>query len=140
MQVPVIIFSADELRGHVLSKVFKKGGCESSLYKAIADFGALLFTLKPGVVVLDSGSFFPGELERLSDTISPEITSHIVLLSEPDDSVLSSYASAYCPLSPFDPEGILDVALKLLKTEKKKEHFGESTSLTDTLKLYLKLD
>ncbi|QWR76337.1 hypothetical protein [Candidatus Magnetomonas plexicatena] len=140
MQASVIIFSADEIRGNVLSKIFKKGGCESFLHKTVVDFGAVSGQLNPDVVVLDTGSFFQNELEGLAGKLSQDIRAHIVLLSEPDDTVLSTHASAHCPLNPFDPEGIFTAAVKLIGTEKKKEQLGQSTSLIDTLKNYLRLD
>ncbi|MBF0464119.1 MAG: hypothetical protein HQK88_05905 [Nitrospirae bacterium] len=140
MPATVIIFSSDEIRGNVLTKIFRKGGCESLLYKAIADVNALAGQLNPDVIVLDTSSFFPTELESLAGKLVPDLKAHIVLLSEPDDSVLSTLASAYCPLNPFDPEGIFAEAIKLIGSEKKKEPLGQSKSLIDTLKRYLRLD
>lgn len=61
-----VIFSAQAIRGSLLSKALEKNDFEVSLNKNLYAAGDVLKTKAPQIVILDTEGYFPGELESFS--------------------------------------------------------------------------
>src|SRR5208283_2332853 len=66
MSFSAVVFSADNVRGALLSKALGKNGFEVSLHKNIHAAGDILKTESPPLVIIDKEGYFPGELEHFS--------------------------------------------------------------------------
>jgi len=154
MPVPVIIFSADEIRGKIIFNALQYKGFEALLYNRTINAGSIIKDNTPSVIILDTKGFSPNELiffrseyPHLSDT------SLIVLAnpSEIDNPEFKDIKAELCKSDPLDTELIIYKVKTLLelKSEVKsqkseetgnKESGDEEQSLEDDLKRFLDLE
>ena len=118
MPFSAVIFSAEAIRGALLSKALEKNGFEVSLSKNIHSAGDILKAKAPRIVIIDKEGYFPGELESFSllSGLLKGIPVVVVSNSEADDSLsLKDVSVEWCRSNPLDPLAIVAKANSILE-------------------------
>jgi DNA-binding response OmpR family regulator len=118
MPFSAVIFSAEALRGALISKTLEKNGYRVYLYNKVHSAGDILEAKAPQIVIIDKEGYFPGELESFSllSGILKGIPLVIVSNSEADDSIhIKDISVHWCRSNPLDPLAIVATANSILE-------------------------
>jgi hypothetical protein len=142
MSYPVLIFSADKLRGRIIQTVLLRTGVESLLLETISQTRGVLTEHAPYIAILDTNGCFSEEIKLLNNLCEAlEQTSLILLGNTPildrfEDPIIRR---ALCLSDPLDPEVIVAKVKEFLSREV-KEKLPEDRPLEEELKEFLRLD
>jgi DNA-binding NtrC family response regulator len=124
MLFSAIIFSAEDVRGALLSRALEKDGFEVSLHKNVLAAENILKSKAPQLVIIDKEGYFPGELESLSllSGLLKEIPVVIVSNSAADNTFsLKDVSVEWCHSNPLDPLTIASKAKSMLTVSGRNE-------------------
>lgn len=105
-----VIFSAQDIRGSLLSKALEKNGFEVSLNKNLYSAGDILKTKAPQLVILDTVGYFPGELEVFSLLSGLLKGTPVIIVSNSDSNssiTLKDVSVEWCQSNPLDLAAII---------------------------------
>ncbi|MBF0328621.1 MAG: hypothetical protein HQL10_05650 [Nitrospirae bacterium] len=147
MPFSAVLFSADNLRGALLSKALTKHGFEVSLQRNINTFTDVLNTKSPQLVILDKeGGYFTGDLDVLGplSVLLKGIPVIIVSNSASDGSFnLKDVSVEWCHSNPIDPLAVATKAKSLLAGSAPNfvsKEAPEKDAITEDLKGFLGLE
>jgi len=136
----VLVFSADELRGKIIKKVLNRNGFECHLFNQILEAGGAIAQHYPPVVVFDTESCFPEEINRLRNICRTLERAVAIVLGEAvviEKFQGRSFRKTLCLPDPIDPELIV-VKVNEIMAQKKERRVGSDT-LEKTLKSFLNM-
>jgi len=127
MSAPILIFSADAVRGNVLMKVLQQSNFDILLYNKIVKAENIIKKNNPSVVILDIKTFFSKEVEYLRKGLL-FVESMFIVLAEPSASYafgLDSTSNIQFLPDPIDPELLVSKITELFSS-KDKENYLEN--------------
>jgi DNA-binding response OmpR family regulator len=139
---PVLIFSADELRGGITQKILKRSGFEVLLLSKILGARDTIAKHAPSVVIFDTYGCFSEEINQIRNLC--RTLDHTVVIVLGDPSIMDRFEGPgirkeLCLSDPLDPE-LIASKVKEVFSSKAKEKRSESGALEGDLKHFLKLD
>ena len=141
MTHPVLIFSADELRGGIIREVLKRNSFESLLLKKLLGAADAILKHAPALVIFDVNNCFPEEIIHVKNLCGVLDHPGIILLG--DRSVISGFhgpviREELCLFDPLNPELLVEKAKEVLE-ETAPEKGSAGNGLEETLRSFLKL-
>lgn len=142
MSYPVLIFSADELRGGITQKILRRSGFEVLLLSKILGARDTIARHAPSVVIFDTYSCFSEEINQIRNLC--RVLDHTAVIVLGDPSIIDRFEGPgirreLCLSNPLDPE-LIASKVKGVFSSKAKERRSESDTLESDLKHFLKLD
>ncbi len=142
MPYPVLIFSADDVRGGITQKRLRRSGFEVLLISKILGARDTIAKHTPGVVIFDTSSCFSEEINQIRNLC--RTLEHAVVIMLGDQSIIDRFEGPgirkeLCLSNPLDPELIASKVKEVLSS-KAREQRSESDTLEGNLKRFLKLD
>ena len=142
MSHPVIIFSADKLRGGIIKDILQRGGIKAGWTRGILETRDAISELTPAAVIVDTKSSLASEIDFLKNLFGTLQDSMVIVLGNP--SITGTFEGPgireELRLSdPLDPDLIVAKVNQILRLRKKNKHLNES-GLANNLKQFLKLD
>jgi DNA-binding response OmpR family regulator len=139
---PVLIFSADDLRGGITQKRLERSGFEVLLLSKILGARDTIAKHTPSVVILDTFSCFSEEINQIRNLC--RTLEHTVVIVLGDPSIIDRFEGPgirkeLCLSDPLDPELIASKVREVFSS-KAREKRSESDALEADLKSFLKLD
>ncbi len=126
MSPEAVVFSPEEMRGALISKVLEKKGFKVSLYKNIRDASETIASFKPHIVIVDTEGYFPSELNYFA-SLSAQLTGSAVLFVANysiDDTINMPHTGLdWCVSYPLDLELVATKAIELLKSKDRPKDF-----------------
>ena len=142
MPYPVLVFSADKLRGGITQEILGRSGFEVLLLSKILGSRDTIARHSPSVVILDTHSCSSDEINQIRNLC--RILEHTVVIVLGDPSIIDSFEGPgirkELRLSdPLDPD-LIASKVKQVFSSKAKEKRSESDTLESDLKHFLRLD
>jgi len=139
---PVVVFSADDVRGGITQKRLKRSGFEVLLISKILGARDTIARHAPSVVIFDTYSCFSEEINQIRNLCRTLEHSAVIVLGDP--SIIDRFEGPgirkeLCLSDPLDPE-LIALKVKEVFSSKAKEKQSESDTLEGDLKQLLKLD
>ena len=142
MLYPVLIFSADKLRGRIIQEVLMRSSVDSLLLGTISQVRGTLIERAPDVAILDTNGCFSEEINHLSNLCGALEQTSVILLG--DAPIIDRFDGPVirrdlCLSDPLNPKLIV-AKVKGLLSLKVKEKRPEDSPLEEDLKEFLGLD
>ena len=142
MPYPVLIFSADDLRGGITQKRLERSGFEVLLISKILWARDTIAKHTPSVVIFDTSSCFSEEINQIRNLC--RTLEHTVVIVLGDPSIIDRFEGPgirkeLCLSDPLDPELIASKVREVFSS-KAREKRSENDTLEADLKHFLKLD
>jgi len=139
---PVIIFSADDLRGGITQKILERNGFEVLLLSKIFRARDNIAKHTPGVVIFDTYSCFSEEINQIRNLCRTLEHTVVVVLGDP--SIIDGFdgpgiRKELLLSDPLDPDLIASKVKEFLSS-RGNEKRSECDTLEGDLKHFLKLD
>jgi DNA-binding response OmpR family regulator len=136
MPVPIVIFSADEIRGKIILNALRFKGFDVLLHNKTITADNIISNNTPSVVILDTKGFFPNELEYFESAYSLLSESALIVLADPSEAnnfELKNIRMELCKSDPLDAELIVSrvnalLARKRGSAEERKSEVGNQKS------------
>lgn len=143
MTSPVLVFSADVLRGRIIEKVLNRSGFECLIFNRILETREDIVRHAPAAVIVDTENCISEEINHLRNIC--HMLKHdavIVLGKEPtlDGFKWPRFRKGLCLSDPLDPELIAAKIKDIASRKKSKGDRTESDMLENTLKQLLHLN
>ena len=142
MSHPVIIFSADKLRGGLIKDILQRGGINARWDRRILETRDAISEFAPDVVIIDTKSSLSSEIDFLKNLCAMLQDSRVIVLGPP--SLIGAFEGPgireeLCLADPLDPDLIVSKVNDILRSRKKNKHVNRS-GLENSIKQFLKLD
>jgi DNA-binding NtrC family response regulator len=126
MSSQAVIFSPDDMRGALISRMLERKGLKVSLFKNIRNASEAIASLKPHILIVDTEGYFPSELGYFA-SLSPLLADSAVLFvanSSINDTINMPHTKVdWCVSYPLDLQIIATKALELLKPKEAQGDF-----------------
>lgn len=141
MPAPILIFSADALRGNITLKILSRSGFEALLFNRILEAERAIAQHAPRLVIFDTDSCFLEEIDHLKNLCRTLEHTLAVVLGKA--TVIGSFKGPCvgkdrCLSDPLDPDRVLTKVKQIITRQTQKEHTAVDT-LENDLKQFLNL-
>ncbi len=141
MSAPILIFSADALRGNIALKILNRSGFETLLFNRILEAGREIAQHMPRLVIFNTDSCFSEEIDHLKNLCRTLEHTRAIVLGK--TAVIDSFKGPcvdkdLCLSDPFDPDHMLTKVKQIITRQTRKEHTAVDT-LENDLKQLLNL-
>ncbi len=142
MPAPILIFSADALRGNIALKILRRNGFKALLFNRILEADRVVIAQHtPRLVIFDTDSCFLEEIDHLKNLCRTLEHTLVVVLGK--SAVIGSFKGPCvgkdrCLSDPLDPDRILIKVKQIITRQTQKEHATVDT-LENDLKQFLNL-
>jgi DNA-binding response OmpR family regulator len=142
MSYPVIIFSADDIRGGITKQILQQNNIEALRVSRILEARDTIAKHAPAVTIFDTKNGLPDEITFLSNFCRTLKDCAVIILGSA--SLMEKFEGSgldrnVCLPDPFDPELIVSTVRKLLQSKPKTNGLAHK-ALEDDLKQFLKLE
>jgi DNA-binding response OmpR family regulator len=141
MSHPVLVFSADKIRGGITQRILKRSGFEVLLLSRILGARAAVANHAPRVVIFDTNSCYSDEINHIKNLCRTLDHTNVIVLGDP--SVIEGFEGPglrkeLCLSDPMDPE-LVATRVREVLYRNAKEKTPEKDSLEQDLEQLLKL-
>ncbi len=142
MSYPVIIFSADDLRGGITKQILQQNNIEALLVSRILEAQDTVAKHAPVVTIFDTKNGLPDEITFLKNFHRTLKDCAVIILGS--TSLMEKFEGSaldriVCLPDPLDPELIASTVKKILQSKTKTNGLTHR-ALEDDLKQFLKLE
>jgi len=142
MSYPVIIFSADDLRGGITKQILQQNNIEALRVSRILEARDTIAEHTPAVIIFDTKNALPDEITFLKNFYRTLKECFVIIIGS--RSLMEKFEGSgldrnVCLPDPFDPELIASTVRKILQSKTKTNDSTHKT-LENDLKQFLKLE